>query len=368
MLQRVNSTRFDPNGAAEATECLFGLPFEAEECNLILIPVPWEATTSYARGTAAGPAAIRQASPQLDLFDAELATLGLARPWEFGIHLEEESAWLHKANRKACKLALPIIERGGRIEGSAKLQRSLERVNQLSAEVNHWVADRTRQWRSQGKLVGLVGGEHSTPFGAIQALAEEFPGLGVLQIDAHADLRQAYEGFEHSHASIMFNVAQHTQVQKIVQVGVRDFCDSEYAMATGDEKLCTYFDYQLKDRLFAGESWQSVCRDIVSQLPEHVYVSFDIDGLDPALCPHTGTPVPGGLSFPQATYLLKMLVLQGKKLVGFDLNEVAPGKRGDEWDGNVGARILYKLCGLTLLSAGAKDESSTPPGVLMTLA
>ena len=355
MLSRADITKFDPNGAAEVNGHMFGLPLQAYECNLILLPVPWEATTSYGRGTAGGPAAILESSPQLDLFDAELGQLGLSRPWEFGIYLELEDAWLRKANRKACKLALPIIEQGGRIDDQPKLLKALAKINDLSAQVNEWVAQRTRDWRSQGKIVGLVGGEHSTPFGAIRTLAEEFPGLGVLQIDAHADLRENYEGFEHSHASVMFNVATQTAVTKIVQVGVRDYSEGEYMMATTHPKLHTYFDFQLKDRLFAGETWQTLCQEIVAQLPEHVYVSFDIDGLEPALCPNTGTPVPGGLRFGEATYLLKSLLLAGKKIVGFDLNEVAPGRRGDEWDGNVGARILYKLCGLALYSAGARD-------------
>lgn len=348
MLKKTDLSKYDPNGAGVENAGIFGLPLTAEESSLILIPVPWEATTSYGKGTSGGPRAILEASPQLDLFDAELGQLGLARPWEYGLFMEPEDPAVLAANQEACKLSAPIIASGG------EFCAGLDRVNELSSQLNAWVARRVRHWRSQGKLVGLVGGEHSTPLGAVEALLEEYPGLGVLQIDAHADLRQAYEGFIHSHASIMYNLLE-TRINRLVQVGVRDYCDSEYRLATSHTKVRTFFDFALKERLCQGESWHTICQEIVSHLPENVYVSFDIDGLEPALCPHTGTPVAGGLRFHEAVYLLKTLHRAGKRLVGFDLNEVAPGPEGDQWDGNVGARVLYKLCGLTLLSAGARD-------------
>lgn len=348
MLKKTDLSKYDPNGAGVENAGIFGLPLTAEESSLILIPVPWEATTSYGKGTSGGPRAILEASPQLDLFDAELGQLGLARPWEYGLFMEPEDPAVLAANQEACKLSAPIIASGG------EFCAGLDRVNELSSQLNAWVTRRVRHWRSQGKLVGLVGGEHSTPLGAVEALLEEYPGLGVLQIDAHADLRQAYEGFTHSHASIMYNLLE-TRINRLVQVGVRDYCDSEYRLATSHTKVRTFFDFALKERLCQGESWHTICQEIVSHLPENVYVSFDIDGLEPALCPHTGTPVAGGLRFHEAVYLLKTLHRAGKRLVGFDLNEVAPGPEGDQWDGNVGARVLYKLCGLTLLSAGARD-------------
>jgi hypothetical protein len=112
------------------------------------------------------------------------------------------------------------------------------------------------------------------------------------------------------------------------------------------------FDAELARRRFDGESWSSVVREIVDALPQYVYLSFDIDGLDPTLCPHTGTPVPGGLQFQEACALLSAVAKSGRTIVGFDLCEVAPGPDGDEWDGNVGARLLYKMVGATLRSRG----------------
>ena len=103
----------------------------------------------------------------------------------------------------------------------------------------------------------------------------------------------------------------------------------------------------LSERKMQGESWSVLSDEIIQHLPQEVYISFDIDGLDPRFCPHTGTPVPGGLDLKEAFYLIKKVAQSGRKIIGFDLNEVAPGHTS-EWDANVGARLLYKLCGWTL--------------------
>lgn len=354
-LKKADVTKFDPAAAGSEDANIFGLDFSHAESNIVLVPLPWEATTSYGRGAAKGPQAILQASPQLDLFDAELGRFGLPRPWEFGIHMEKESAKIKRLNRDASKLALSVIRAGGKIENRPVLKKALAQVNKMSREVNDFVYDTSKRLLESNKIVGIVGGDHSSPYGAMRACAEKFSKLGILHIDAHADLREAYMGFEHSHASIMNNVVQSLPILKLVQVGIRDFCDSEFELSRTHSKIKTFYDFELKDRLSRGESWEALCLKIVDELPEHVYVSFDIDGLEPALCPHTGTPVAGGLRFHEATFLLKCLHERGKKIVAFDLNEVAPGPKGDEWDGNVGARVLYKLCGLALLTNGARN-------------
>lgn len=356
-LREVNFSRFNPDSAASSAAGIFGFGFTPEESNVVLVPVPWEATTSYGRGAAKGPKAILEASPQLDFFDADLGELGLWRPWEFGIAMEPFDPGLKKLNKEACKLALPIIAAGGAIGKDKALAHALAKVNEMSARLNAFVHERVKKHLGDGKIAGVVGGDHSVSFGAIQAAAEAHPGLGVLHIDAHADLRHAYEGFEFSHASIMENVVRRIPgVGRIVQVGIRDYSASEYELATSHPKIACYFDHALRDSVADGKPFARLCEEIVAKLPDHVYVSFDIDGLDPALCPSTGTPVPGGLSYHQAQVLLKTLARSGKKVVAFDLNEVAPSDKGDEWDGNVGARMLYKLCGVSLHSHGARNE------------
>lgn len=333
---------FDPNAAAPPDSGIFGLTCTPDEAKVVLLPVPWEATTSYRTGTAKGPRAILAASRQVDLYDVETG-----KPYEHGIALVEEPADVVEWNREARALAEGVIEAGGQVSG--KLVAALDRVNELSARVNAWVEQSAEAWLDRGKLVGVVGGDHSSPFGLIKALARRHPGLGILHVDAHADLRRAYEGFEWSHASIMFNVVSRLpEVAKLVQVGIRDFCEEELELSQASGgRIVTWFDALMAARRFEGESWAAQCRSIVEPLPEKVYVSFDIDGLDPSACPNTGTPVPGGLSFSMATYLSRTLAESGREIVGFDLNEVAPGQ--DEWDANVGARLLYKLIGFSLL-------------------
>lgn len=334
---------FDPNAAAAPDSGIFGLPFSPDDSKVVLVPVPFEATTSYGGGTSAGPSTILEASKQVDLFDLETG-----KPYEAGIAMLDESAEVRAWNTRGKALAAPIIESGGR-EGDAA---AVAEVNALSEKMNEFVYQTTKQWLAKRKIVGIIGGDHSTPFGAIRAYAEQYPGLGVLHLDAHADLRNAYEGFTWSHASIMFNVMERVPgVKRLVQVGIRDFGEAEYEyVQASDGRIHTFFDSRLASARLDGMPWREQVDTIVQQLPKQVYLSWDIDGLDPVLCPNTGTPVPGGLSFHQAAALLEGVVRAGKQIVGFDLNEVAPGPEGDEWDGNVAARLLYKMIGWTLQS------------------
>jgi agmatinase len=339
---------FDPDAAARPDSGIFGLSSGLDEARVILVPVPFDATTSYRRGAAEGPQWILEASHQVDLFDLEVG-----RPYVHGIHQLDEPAQVVAWNREAREAADPIIEAAGVIEGNPALALSLALVNERSAQVNEHVYQTVAGLLARGKLVGLVGGDHATPYGSIRAHAERHPGLGVLHIDAHADLRDSFEGFTWSHASIMHNVATRLdQVSRIVQVGVRDFGEAEHQMIErSGGRIRTFFDLELAREKIEGTSFRTLAERIVEELPREVYVSFDIDGLDPSLCPGTGTPVPGGLSFHEASYLLGTVVRSGRTIVGFDLNEVAPGPVPDEWNGNVGARLLYKMIGWALLSS-----------------
>ena len=220
----------------------------------------------------------------------------------------------------------------------------LDQINTACANLNIHIKTITKQLLQEGKLVGLVGGDHSTPLGFLKALNEKHDRFGILHIDAHMDLRKAFQGFTYSHGSIMYNALKLPSVSRIVQVGIRDYCEEEFInVKRSMGSVAVFFDEDLKTAQYNGTSWDEICNRIIKELPEKIYISFDIDGLDPKLCPHTGTPVPGGLGFDQATYLLKKLVESKKKIIGFDLSEVAPGKNTD-WDANVGARILYQLC------------------------
>lgn len=341
---------FDPNAPAQPGSGVFGLPHSESEALVVLVPVPWEATTSYGGGASEGPRAIREASAQVDLYD-----LDVEKPYEAGIFMGEEPAEVAAANDEGKALAAKIIEVGGAGD-DPELGEALAKVNALSAQVNAWVKRETSRLLDAGKVVGIVGGDHSVPFGALEAVAARRPSFGVLHFDAHSDTRRAYEGFEHSHASIMFNVLERIpQVTKLVQVGIRDVCEQEidYCRSQG-ARVRMFADRELVKRRHAGEPFARTAADIVKELPDEVWVSFDIDGLDPRFCPHTGTPVMGGLEPGDVVAILRELAASGKKIVGFDLNEVAPNQHDehDEWDGNVGARMLYKLVGFTLASWG----------------
>lgn len=337
-------SNFDPNSPGLLSNNIFGLPFSEEEARLVLVPVPWEVTVSYTHGTARGPEHIFKASHQVDLYDADVKD-----GWKQGFYMRESDRQLLLRSdylRKEAELYLKFLSEGGDISENEFLTRSLEDVNKGTQKMNEWVYQQTRELLGKGKLVGLVGGDHSTPLGFFKAIGEFKGDFGILQIDAHCDLRNSYEGFKYSHASIMYNALNEIpQLKKLVQVGVRDYCEGELEyIRNSNGRVETFFDQDIKEKLFEGEIWKNICDDIISKLPEQVYISFDIDGLDPKLCPHTGTPVAGGLEGPQVFYLFRRILESGRKLIGFDLNEVSAGH--DEWDANVGARMLFKLCNL----------------------
>jgi agmatinase len=343
---------FDPDAAAFDDAGIFGLPADPERAAVHVVPVPFDATTSYRKGAAGGPGAVLRASRQVDLFD-----LMTGKPWTHGICMLAADPRIQKLNEKATGKADRIIAVGGRIGTDARLAKDLARVNEIGAEINAIVREQVEAILAQGKLPAVVGGDHSVPFGAIQACAENFPGLGVLHFDAHADLRAAYEGFEWSHASIMHNVVTKLpKVGKLVQVGIRDLGEREHAMITGSKgRLSVLTDVEWGRAKAGGANMRDLVRRTIAELPQHVYVSFDVDGLDPTLCPSTGTPVPGGFSWHETMLWLDELSHSKKRIVGLDLNEVSPGPSGtdedtDTWDAIVGARLLYRLIGTALMT------------------
>ncbi len=341
---------YNPSDVGCSNGNYFGMPFTTEESQLVLVSVPWGVTASYGGGQNFAPDAIIGASVQLDFYDPVSPD-----EWQKGIATAPVDYSIQDIDsllRGDAKKVIKYLEEGGTIFESSMLPTRRARVNSGSAEMNCKVYEQTSAWLMQGKLVGLVGGDHSTPLGFIKALADRHEEFGILHIDAHADLREAYEGFKYSHASIMYNVLNEVEnVKRLVQVGIRDYCDDEVALAKASEgRVVQFDDYLMAAERFEGTTWAQQCEKIVEHLPEKVYVSFDIDGLAADLCPGTGTPVAGGLTFHQAVYLLDRVVKSGRRIIGFDLVEVAPREEGDEWDANVGARMLYKLCGLILKS------------------
>ena len=340
---------FDPNAAASPENGIFGLPEDAKGAQVHVLGVPFDATTSFRKGTAGGPEAIRAASGQVDLYDH-----WNEKPYEAGIWMAPLDARVRAWNEEATRAAEPVIAAGGAGD-DPRLRQAVARVDAIQVELNRWVEARANEILDAKKLCALVGGDHSVPFGAIEAHATRHPGLGLFHVDAHADLRPAYEGFTWSHASILRNVAERIEgVATIVQVGIRDCSEQERDfIADSNGRIRTLFDLDWADARHSGHNLKALVRRTLEPLPETVYVTFDVDGLEPALCPSTGTPVPGGLSWNEAMLWLDELVRSGRRIVGFDLNEVAPTpglELGAGWDQNVGARLLYRLIGFALRS------------------
>ena len=335
---------FDPSQPGLADATIFGLPFSAEQSEIIILPVPWEVTVSYGAGASDGPSAVFDASFQVDLCHQDFPEL-----WKLGIFYDQApEQWLTNSNAYKA-LAQPIIkalESGEDLANHPDLVANLQNINNVCRHLHTEVKERTLFWTNLGKKVILLGGDHSTPLGYYEALAANHDTFGILHLDAHMDLRSAYEGFTYSHASIMYNALKISNISKIVQVGIRDFCQQEVDHVTEQNgRVIVHTDSDLKAAAFDGISWKQQCDTIIAELPQKVAISFDIDGLYPWYCPNTGTPVPGGFSFEQATYLFNKLASSGKQIIGIDLVEVAPGAH-DDWDGNVGARMLFHLCGI----------------------
>jgi agmatinase len=331
----------DPDGPASAADGVFGAEVDVDRAQVILLPVPFDATVSYGHGTAGGPDAIRTASSQLDLFDVELGS-----PWRVGIHWRSAPDWV-AGRSAAARTHVERIHRHRRPDSEDH-----RAVHEASVAVNDYVEGQAEQILAADRVVGVVGGDHSVPLGSIRAHLRRWPAAGILHVDAHADLRSAYEGFEYSHASIMDRVLEETSVPRLVQVGLRDVSAAEVERIRASEgRVRAFFDVELARARLEGRLVQ-VFQRVVQQLPELVYVSVDIDGLDPRFCPGTGTPVPGGLSTDELFILVGEVVRSGRTLLGFDLCEVAPQPGDREWNGNVGARVLYRLVGWTALSRG----------------
>jgi agmatinase len=342
-------SQFDPNAASNPNNNIFGLPFTEEDARLVILPVPWEVTVSYNAGTARAADHIFKASMHVDLFDPDTKEM-----WRQGFFMRApDKKVLLKSDylRKEAELYIDYISHGELLEKNLFMCKSLREINEGGAYLNKWVYEQTKQLLNRGKLVAILGGDHSIVLGFFKAIAEMHGDFGVLQIDAHCDLRASYEFFTYSHASVMYNALKEIpSLTHLVQIGARDYCQEEWNYIQNNQgRVIPYFDKDIKERQFEGETWKQITDEIVSKLPQKVLISFDIDGLDPKLCPNTGTPVQGGFETEQIFYLLKKIVQSGRRFIGFDLVEIGVGDN-NEWDANVGAHILWRLANLLVAS------------------
>ena len=341
---------FNPNEPGVNNGNIFGFPYTYEESEIVVVPVCSDITCSYGKGTANSPQKILEESTQLDFYSPHQENA-----WEQKVFMLPINQQLVDLNQNVGKIASGLIHKKER--GETFNNKNVDQLN----EVNAFCELQTQNIKTlclellnNNKTPIVLGGDHNSPLGLITALADKYDDFGILQKDAHADLRDAYDDITNSHASIMFNALKQAQISKLVQVGVRDICQNEVDLINNSKgRIKTVFDWDLKAEQYNGKTWQQQCDEIIAELPQNVYISFDIDGLDPKLCPSTGTPVPGGLEFEQAAYLLNQLTEKGKRIIGADLCEVG----NNQWDASVGARALYLLS--TLVFKEKTDKPNT---------
>lgn len=257
---------------------------------VVILPVPFDATSTWIKGADRGPDAILEASANMELYDIDTDT---------------------EVYLKGIYTAEPILE-----------ERSPEK---LAQKVHRAV----KKYLNDGKFVVTLGGEHSVSIGVAQAFAETFPGLCVLQIDAHTDLRPEYEGSRFNHACVMSRIREWCP---IVQVGIRSMDVVEKPFLQQDRI------FYARDIVGSHENWID---RVIGKLDEKVYVTIDLDGFDPSIVPATGTPEPGGLSYYDVINLLRRLIV-AKKMVGFDVVELCPipGNKASDF---LASKLIYQI-------------------------
>mgnify|MGYP001607627189 CR=1 FL=1 len=260
-----------------------------ETAKIVILPVPYDGTSTWGKGADNGPAAIIEASANMELYDIET------------------DSEVYKQNIFTTK---PVIENGAP-------EKMVKKVKAAASE-----------FLSQGKFIVILGGEHSITAGAFQAYAEKFKNLSVLQLDAHSDLRPEYQGSKYNHASVMSRVRE---LCPIAQVGIRSLDITEKPFI---DKTRVF----LAEEIYNKTSWQN---QAINKLTDKVYITIDLDVFDPAIMPSTGTPEPGGLGWYQVLEFLKK-VISKKELAGFDVVELCPNKN-DRSSDFLAAKLIYKL-------------------------
>lgn len=285
-----------------------GLPDEfaaLEAAKIVIVPVPFDKTTTYQKGSDKGPGALIEASRNLELYDIETDF----EVFELGIHT---------ADPVDCPTSETMVKN---------------------------VYDSVSQLLKQDKFVVTVGGEHSISPAPIKAHAEKFPGLSVLQLDAHADLQPAYEGNPLSHASAMSRVKEIPEVSNLVAVGIRSMSGEELEFM---DKTQTYFAHHIWDN----EKWID---QVIGNLKDNVYITLDLDVFDPSIIPSTGTPEPGGLGWYPVLKLIKQIASK-KNIVGFDVVELCPNN-ADKSSDFVAAKLIYKMLSYVFAPHSSKGDN-----------
>ena len=317
----------------------FGDKSTPADADVVIVSAPWSVTSDFGRGATYTPDAVIDASAEGNLYDAATAISveGRIATAEIDYNIQESSEHLGREAERLASHSIAVDSLGGEYAA-----RKIAHINEGFDEMHASIYRQCGNWASKGKRVAVVGGDHSVSFGAVKALAEYHKGIGVLFIDAHADYAHD-EIYNYSHRSIARDMVEEISfVERLVEVGVRDIDKAEADALAANEKVELFLAERLAARRFEGESWGSLCREMVERLPHKVYVSFDVDALKIEFCNNTNAPVPGGMTFDEVIYLVNTIVESGREIVGFDISEVV-SKLDNKMDAIVAARVLAKL-------------------------
>lgn len=345
---------FDPNTITPDNGNYFGISLEPEASALVLLSAPWDATSSLYAGSSYAPDAIIEMSRFVDFYEP-LAP----NSWRKGIatipidySIQDLSHRLHPDTERLTKLH---DEFGISVIDNLMYDRRLKRVNEGSVEINNMLFQQTQQWLDKGKIVGVIGGDQSISYSAIKAMGYKYEHFGVIRIGSKCDMHEAYQGFDFSHASTMYNVMRDVpQLEQLALVGVQEFSPIEWERASSNARVKLFTAQDIWTQQFEGRTWAEQVDDIIATMPENVYIALNISGLVCECSPRKGRISNGGLSLFQFVYLINRVVASGRRIVGFDLTDVTPGVENKR-DILVVARLLFKMCSVALKSVDVKN-------------
>lgn len=304
--------------AEQDSGAYFGMPCRPEDAALVLVSAPWDATAPDGSSASYAPDAMIEESLRMDLYDPR------SREQTGGI------------------IGLALAD--------DYYARKLRRVDDGCRAMIENIRSQMLGWLGRGKVAGLVGGDQSTVYGALCAVAEHGKGTGVLHIDARCRMKSRHEGFARSGASVMADALECIEgLGRLVQAGVRDFSATEHRSARESQRVSMFGGGMMDVMRFEGATWRQICDSVVAELPHEVFVDLDMSALTPDNCPHSPEAVAGGLGFSRTVYLIDRVAASGRRIAGFALTGVSPAA-GGRTDAAAGARMLYRMCGIALRS------------------
>jgi agmatinase len=341
-------TAFNPSDKSAFQDNLFGLPFDIEESDLVILPVPWGVTTENDNQTDDNPEKVLNISHKTCLNQE-----GLEDAWKSGMAMHNIPQKWQESSHQLKKTYKKIIKANGRKLTPAKQVEKLndfKNINFTSKILNEWVEAKCKDYLKENKVVGLLGGDGSINFGLINSLSRKYREFSILHLDALPDLKNKHQGFEYSNRSNMLNALKFEQIDRIVHAGLRavDYDEEEF-ISNNRTKNRIFTEKYIRQRQFRGATWKILANEIISALHRNVYVSVDMNIFQHWLSPNTTTQIPGGFTLEEILLLFEEIHGSKRKIIGFDINETG-SSNADTWDATVTAELLFNLSSRTILT------------------